>query len=557
MAASTITIRPSALEIARAAAAAMPSEVSTRPLLGILGVVTGAGLVTLAGRMLSLGLADLKGHVGISFDDGAWLDSAFNASLMFIGPFTVYLGGLLGPRRVLLFAAGLFTVTSLYLPLIHSYSLLVAALIVAGLTSGTFYPLTLTFALRNIPLRYLPFTIALYATFVDGAVNIAPSLYGWYRDHLSWHWMFWNSALIAPLMMICIYLGIPPQPPRKKSGAAPSFGGFLYLSAGLALIFAALQQGQRLDWWRSGVFNACFWSGSFFLLCALVRRLRGPNSLVALPYLLKWNTILLGCLLFWFRFTLCTTIILIPQSLAIRGFEADQIGPAIIWSAFPLIPIAFIAALLLLRKHDPRVLFAIGLACTAFAAWLCSQYTTAWAAENFYRTELLVGVGQAFAFIGLVGCIVLQAIFAGALAKPEWVLTFSAFFHVVRIFGGTAGAIYMGHFIAQREKLHSNLLGLHVSSGNWITDQNIHTMTAGLYAKSSGIASASARAIDLIGSRLRLQAYSLSLVDGFLLISWSCFCALILVALLHKSPLNYGDLSAMQQIPGAKEGSNQ
>jgi DHA2 family multidrug resistance protein len=557
MAASTIPVRPSALEIAHAAAAAMPSEVSTRPLLGILGVVTGAGLVTLAGRMLSLGVADLKGHVGISFDNGAWLDSAFNASLMFIGPFTVYLGGLLGPRRVLLFAAGLFAVTSLYLPLIHSYNLLVAALIVAGLTSGTFYPLTLTFALRNIPLRYLPFTIALYATFVDGAVNIAPSLYGWYRDHLSWQWMFWNSAVIAPVMMICIYFGIPALPPRKKSGAAPSFVGFLYLSAGLALIFAALQQGQRLDWWRSGVFNACFWSGFFLLLCALVRRLSGPNPLVALPYLLKWNTILLGCLLFWFRFTLCTTIILIPQSLAIHGFEADQIAPAIIWSALPLIPIAFIAALLLLRKHDPRVLFAIGLACTAFAAWMCSQYSTAWAAENFYRTELLVGVGQAFAFIGLVGCIVLQAIFAGALAKPEWVLTFSAFFHVVRIFGGTAGAIYMGHFLAQREKLHSNLLGLHVSGGNWITDQNIRAMTAGVYAKSSAIGDATARAVDLIGSRLRLQAYSLSLVDGFLLIAWSCFCALIFVASLRKSPLNYGDLSAMQQIPGAGKGSNQ
>jgi MFS transporter, DHA2 family, multidrug resistance protein len=557
MAASTITLRPSAVEIARATAAAIPSEVSTRPLLGIMGVVTGAGLVTLAGRTISLGLADLKGHVGISFDDGAWLDSAFNASLMFIGPFTVYLGGLLGPRRVLLFAAGLFTVTSAFLPLIHSYSLLVAALIVAGLTSGTFYPLTLTFALRNIPLRYLPFTIALYAIFVDGGVNIAPSLYGWYREHLSWQWMFWNSAVIAPAMMICIYFGIPPQPPRKKGSPAPSFVGFLYLSAGLALIFTALQQGQRLDWWRSGEFNAWFWSGSFFLLCALARRLRAPNPLVALPYLLKWNTILLGALLFWFRFTLCTTIILIPQSLAIRGFEADQIGPAIIWSAVPLIPIAFIAALLLARKFDPRLLLAVGLACTAFAAWLCSQYTTAWVAENFYRTELLVGVGQAFAFIGLVGCIVLQAIFTGGLARAEWVLSFSAFFHVIRLFGGTAGAIYVGHFMAQREKLHSNLLGLHVIGGNWITDQNIHTMTAGLYAKSSGVAAASARAIDLIGARLRLQAYGLSLLDGFLLIAWSCICALVLVALLRKSPLNYGDLSAMQQIPGARKGSNQ
>src|SRR6202167_3053593 len=557
MAASTITVRPSALQIAHAAAAAMPSEVSTCPLLGILGVVTGAGLVTLAGRLLSLGLADMKGHVGISFDDGAWLDSAFNASLMFIGPFTVYLGGLLGPRRVLLFAAGLFTATSLFLPFIHSFSLLVAALIVAGLTSGTFYPLTLTFALRNIPLRYLPYTIALYAIFVDGGVNVAPSLYGWYRDHLSWQWMFWNSAVIAPVMMICIYFGIPAQPPRKKSGPAPSFVGFLYLSFGLAMIFTALQQGQRLDWWRSGVFNAWFWSGALFLLCALVRRLRAPNPLVALPYLLQWNTILLGCLLFCFRFTLCTTIILIPQSLAIRGLEADQIGPAIIWSAVPLIPIAFIAALLLLHKQDPRMLFAIGLACTAFAAWLNSQYSSTWVAENFYRTELLTGVGQAFAFIGLVGCIVLQAIFAGALAQPEWALSFSAFFHVVRLFGGTAGAIYMGHFIAEREKLHSNLLGLHVSGSNWITDQNIHAMTASLYAKSSGVAAAGARAVDLIGARLRLQAYSLSLIDGFLLLAWSCFCALILVALLRPSPLNYGDLSAMQQVPGARKGSHQ
>ena len=265
----------------------------------------------------------------------------------------------------------------------------------------------------------------------------------------------------------------------------------------------------------------------FFLLCALVRRLRGPNPLVALPYLAKWNTVLLGGLLFWFRFTLCTTIILIPQSLAIRGFEADQIGPAIIWSALPLLPVAFMAGYLLLRKVDPRLLLAAGLACTAFAAWLNAQYSSTWAAQNFYPTELLTGVGQAFAFIGLVGCIVLQAIFTGGLSKPDWALTFSAFFHVVRLFGGTAGAIYMGHFLAQREKLHSNLLGLHVSAGDWITTQNIRAMTAGLAAKTSGMATAGERAVDLIAARLRLQAYSLSIVDGFLLIAWSCACALV------------------------------
>jgi DHA2 family multidrug resistance protein len=52
--------------------------------VGILGVL-GAGIVTLTGRMLTLGTADHKGHLGISFDDGAWIGSAFNIALMFIG----------------------------------------------------------------------------------------------------------------------------------------------------------------------------------------------------------------------------------------------------------------------------------------------------------------------------------------------------------------------------------------------------------------------------------------------------------------------------------------
>src|SRR5262249_33467663 len=163
-----------------------------------------------------------------------------------------------------------------------------------GLTSGTFYPLTLTFALKNIPLRYLALVLALYVTFIEGSVNFAPSLYGFFRDYISWKWMFWFPALTTPLMMTCIYFGIPalPKPQRKKS--PPSFVGFLYLSAGLALLFTALDQGERLDWWRSGLFISLFAAGALLVLCALVRRLRGPNFLVDLPFLRKWSTVLLG-----------------------------------------------------------------------------------------------------------------------------------------------------------------------------------------------------------------------------------------------------------------------
>ena len=533
---------PSKRQIANAIAGVLPSELSQSPLLGILGVVLGAGIVTLTGRMLTLGTADLKGSLGIGYDDGAWIGSAFNVALMFIGPFTVYVGGLLGARRVLLIAAICFTLICLFLPLIHSYSLLLTALVLAGLTSGTFYPLTLTFALRNIPLRFLPFTLALYATSVDFAVNIAASLFGWCRDHLSFHWMFWSCALLTPIMILCIYYGIPAPPPRKASGPVPSFAGFLYASAGFALLFAALDQGQRLDWWHSGLFNALFFGALVFLTGTLVRRLRSPNPLVDLPYLRQWNTVLLSVGLILFRFCLLATIIVVPLSLSIHGFEADQIAPAILWTALPQILVATIAALLLLSAVDSRLLMAAGFSCIAAACILNAQYTSAWSAANFYRSELLMGVGQSFAFIGLVATIVLQAIFSGGLSKPQNALTFSAFFHIVRLLGGQIGVVVMNHFIAVREELHSNLLGLHVQRGNWLDDASIAHLAAGLYAKSAGLASATGRAVGIIGARVRLQAYSLTVIDAFHFVVWACVAALLLIALLRKAPLNYREL---------------
>src|SRR5262245_25432856 len=137
---SAALARPGPPSAQAALASALPADLSHSPLFGILGVVLGATIVSLAGRLLSLGLADLKGNVGISFDQGAWIGSAFNVALMFIGPFTVYLGALAGARQILLGGAAVFTVVSICLPFVHDYSLLIVLLAIAGLSLGTLYP---------------------------------------------------------------------------------------------------------------------------------------------------------------------------------------------------------------------------------------------------------------------------------------------------------------------------------------------------------------------------------------------------------------------------------
>ena len=122
---------------------------------------------------------------------------------------------------------------------------MLALVVVAGLASGTFYSLTMTFVLTALPKRLIIFGIAAYAADIVFVSNIASLLEGWYIEHLSWHWIFWTAALFAPVMMLCVYFGIPRRPVLEPR---PSWRGFTYFSLGLALLYGALDQGERLYW---------------------------------------------------------------------------------------------------------------------------------------------------------------------------------------------------------------------------------------------------------------------------------------------------------------------
>src|SRR5260370_672583 len=208
---------------------------TTNPYVGIFAVFLGAGLATLSSRLLSVGLPDLRGALGISFDDASWLPTAFNMATMFSGVFVVFVNAFWGPRRILLPAAAIFTAASFLLPFAPNYQVMMALVIVAGLASGTFYSLTMTFVLTNLPKRLVIFGIAAYAADIVFVSNIASLQEGWYIDHLSWRWIFWTAALSTPLIMVTIHFGIP-----RRTIAAPSPTCHAFLSSTFSLDLLSL-----------------------------------------------------------------------------------------------------------------------------------------------------------------------------------------------------------------------------------------------------------------------------------------------------------------------------
>ncbi|HYV00580.1 MAG TPA: MFS transporter [Pyrinomonadaceae bacterium] len=518
-------------------------EVKPNPYVGTFGVFLGAGISTLFGRLLSVGLPDLRGALGLGFDEAAWLPTAYSMGLMFMGPFSVYLGGVLGVRRVLLFATPIFIVASILLPFSPNLTVMLTLQVIAGISSGTFYPLTMTYALRSLPFRYTIYGIGVYSMDILPATSLAVPLEAWFIEHMSWRWIFWIGALLATIMTLCIYRAIPHPPPRTGPRPAISWRGFLYFSLGLSLAYAALDQGERLNWLESGVIVALVVTGAFLVAAAMIRRWRSPNPLVNIPHLKLRNTLILGATLFSFRFVLLAIALLIPAFLgAIQGYRPLQTGNVLVWGVVPQIFAGIIAAWLM-RRCDNRLILAIGFAIVAVACLMNTQLSSAWAGQNFFSSQLVIGAGLSVAFVAMVGSFVQQAANSGALSAPINVLTYSAFIHTVRILGGELGTAFMQRFITLREQFHSNLIGLHVEVGNWLTDERLRFLTGGVNANSAGVDEAQGRAAALLGGQIRQQAYTLAYTDGFMIIAWVCVGIIVLIACLKPMTILFDSQS--------------
>src|SRR6201996_7580833 len=407
------------------------AQLATNPYVGILAVFLGAGLATLNSRLLSVGLPDLRGALGLDFDAASWIPTALNMAMMFSGVFVVFLNAFWGPRRILLPAAAIFGLTSLLLPFAPSYQALLALEVIAGLASGTFYSLTMTFVLTTLPRRLIIFGIAAYAADIVFVSNIASLLEGWFIEHLSWHWIFWTAALFTPLMMICIYLGIPPRP---IAGPRPSWRGFVYFSLGLSLLYGAMDQGERLDWFNSGTIIAMSVAGILLVVAAGVRRALQPNPTLNLSFLNKRNIIILAFSIFAFKFVHLATIVLVPGFLGnIDRYRPLETGHALAWVALPMFAVVWLVAVLIIYTHS-RLILAVGLTVAAVACWSCAHLDSSWAGNSFEFLELVLAVGFACTYIGLVSSIVLEGLDAGALSSMSNMATFSGFMHFVRIF---------------------------------------------------------------------------------------------------------------------------
>jgi MFS transporter, DHA2 family, multidrug resistance protein len=517
-----------------ASKAAQPRRViTTRPLFGVLAVLLGAVIATLDSRLTTFGLADVRGAVHAGFDGGAWITTAFTVGQMLIGPISVWLGLVFGPRRVLMISGAIFTISNLLLPFSPDLFFVLAFQTVSGLASGTFIPLTIGFVIQNLPPRLVVYGVAAYAMNLELSLNIAASIEGWFSDNWSWKWIFWDTALLAPLMLVCVHFGMPRQATNRALVKTADWWGILYASVGFSLIYAALDQGNRLDWFNSGLINALLLGGTLLLIAFVVHELSHDRPWINLRFAVRGNFPLLIFFIAFFRSVILSTSYIIPLYLTtIQNYRAMEIGGVLMWIALPQFLLAPIVATIL-RFVDARLTMALGFALVGCACFMAGQLTHDWASDDFLPSQIVQAVGQSLMLTSVLW-------FNLKHIELSEVLTFGAVLQTARLFGAELGAAFVQTFIRVREQVYSNLIGLHVTTGSQLTDQRLQDYARAVTGRSAGQTEANARATALLARSVQDQANVLAYIDGFMVLGFAVIGALLMMLLLRNPPANPG-----------------
>ncbi len=501
-----------------------------RPYAGILGVLIGSLLATLGTRVTTFGLADLRGELHAGFDEGAWITTSFGLGQMVVGVACPYLGAIFGVRRVLLLGIGLFFVASFLAPFSPNLPAYLAMQAMAGIGSGTFIPVTISFIVRTLPSRLVVYGLAVYAMNSEFSQNVGAALEGWYAEHWSVAWINWQYCLALPAMLVCVWIGIPREPVNTALLEKLDWPGVVYAAIGFGLLYAGLDQGNRLDWTRNGLIDGLLTAGALVTAAFTIRELLVARTpFLNLRLLLRGNLLLLMMLLAGFRFIILSTAYVIPTYLqVVQNFRELQVGPVLLAIALPQFALVLPLGALL-KRVDGRWVLAFGALLIGVACLQATLLTSQWATGDFLPSQILQAIGQCFALTALV-VLVVRSI------NPADALTIGTLLQTSRLFGGEIGTAFMQTFVRIREQIHSNLLGLHVDLLAPDTIDRLQLYRAVLGARTADLGAAATQATKLLANAVIQQASVLAYIDGFEAAALGAFACVVLAALLRPMP---------------------
>ena len=489
--------------------------------------------------IVNVALNNMRGSLGASLTDVAWVITAYAIANVIVIPMTSWLSQQFGRRNYFAVSIIIFTVASFLCGNANNIWELVAFRFIQGLGGGALLVTAQTIITESYPVAKRGMAQAIYGMGVIVGPTLGPPLGGYIVDHFSWPYIFYINipiGIIATLLTLSFVKS--PKYGNKLKASQVDWWGIFLLTAFVGSLQYILEHGQQDDWFNNLTIITLSVVTVFGLVLFIWRELTYEHPIVNLRVLKDTNLRVGTIMCFILGFGLYGSTFIIPiYTQSVLGWSALDAGLLLIPSSITTgIMMPFIGKMIQRGIPQAYMVAAGFLIFFFFTYWMQMVITPDSGEEHLYWPLILRGVGLGLLFVPI-------STLSLSTLKGKSIGEGAAFTGMMRQLGGSFGIAIITTFIARFNQEHRVNLIAHLNTASFEVQKTVQQLKMGFMSKGYTENEALAKAYKAIEYKVMVQSSVLSYIDIFLYLgALFLFCIpFILLIKKGKNKINPAD----------------
>lgn len=491
--------------------------------------------------IVNVALNNMRGSLGASLTDVAWVITAYAIANVIVIPMTSWLSQQFGRRNYFAASIIIFTVASFMCGNADNIWELVAFRFIQGLGGGALLVTAQTIITESYPVEKRGMAQAIYGMGVIVGPTLGPPLGGYLVDHFSWPYIFYINVpigIIAALLTLSFVRS--PKYGEKLKAHQVDWIGIVLLSAFIGSLQYVLEHGQQDDWFndewivRLSILSVV---GLFFFIW---RQLSYAYPIVNLK-VLKDSNLRVGVVMsFIMGFGLYGSTFIIPiYTQSILGWTATDAGLLLVPSSITVAIMMPFIGKLIQRGVPQTYLVAMGfLSFFIFTYWMHNIMTPDTGEEHMFWPLIVRGLGLGLLFVPIT-TLSLSGLKGKSIGEG------AAFTGMMRQLGGSFGIAIITTFLARFGQEHRvNLIG-YLDPTRVAVQEKIRGLQNAFIAKGYSTEIALQKAYKVMELGVTKQSTVLSYMDVFLYLGVLFLFCIPFILLIKKGKNKVNPSEAM------------
>lgn len=490
--------------------------------------------------IVNVALNNMRGSLGATLTDIAWVITAYAIANVIIIPMTSWLSQQFGRRNYFTASIIIFTAASFMCGNASNIWELVIFRFIQGLGGGALLVTAQTILTESYPIAKRGMAQAFYGMGVIMGPTLGPPLGGYIVEHFSWPYIFYINIPLGIIATILTLMFIKsPKYGEKLKASQVDWLGIFYLSAFIGSLQYILEHGQQDDWFNNNTIVILSIVTFFGLILFIKREKTYKHPIVNLNVLKNTNLRVGTIMAFILGFGLYASTFLIPiYTQSILRWSALDAGLILIPSSLMTGFMMPLVGKLIQRGVSQKYMITVGfLAFFCFTFWMSRVLTPDTGEEHMYWPLILRGLGLGLLFVPITSLSL-------STLKGKEIGEGAAFTGMMRQLGGSFGIAIITTFISRFGQQHRVDLVSKLDRTHFVVQNQINMLQKGFMAKGFTFNEAINKTNQILELKVTKQANVLAFMDIFLYLG-IMFLICIPIVLVLKTGKNKVDPADM------------